>query len=296
MVSGKKKKTGVAILHRKDESSLKVTSDDVSFNKTGGSLYSKDGGSLYSVEAECAILAWNCRGLGKLRAVRELTDLVRTNKPKIVGLFETKIDLSRIRKLQQLLGFKNGLMVNIRGIAGGIALWWAEDVDIQILSYSESYIDARWHGAEQQCLTLFYGSPYIQNRQNSWNLLRTLHQQLDLMWLVFEDFNEVCFSWEVKSNRISGEWQMRNFREAIDDCRLIDLGFQGNPFTFSNKRKGSLETRARLDRVLASHQWNTLYPMTQVSHIACSFSDHFALLIHLSGGTRGNKTKKRFLF
>lgn len=72
------------------------------------------------------ILAWNCRGLGKPRAVRELTELVRLNRRKIVGLFEVKIDSSRVHQIRQRLKFKNGLVIDPRGIAGGLSLWWTK--------------------------------------------------------------------------------------------------------------------------------------------------------------------------
>lgn len=95
-------------------------------------------------------------------------------------------------------------MVDRRGIEGGLALWWTEEVEIQILSYFDNHIDTRWDGEIKQRITLFYGSPYIQKRINSWQLLRTLCQHSDLPWLVFGDFNEVCFSWEVIGTRIRG--------------------------------------------------------------------------------------------
>lgn len=129
---------------------------------------------------------------------------------------------------------------------------------------------------------IFYGSPYTPKRLDSWNVLRNLQSRSDLPWTVIGDFNEVCFSWEVRGNRIRVEWQMRNFREAIQDCKLTDVGFKGNSFTFSNRRKGSMETKACLDRVLATHQWRTLFPFAQVTHIACTSSDHYSLNIVLS--------------
>lgn len=48
---------------------------------------------------------------------------------------------------------------------------------------------------------------------------------------------------------------MRRFHEALDDCQLLNVGFQGNPFTFSNRRKSNLEMRARLDIVPVNSSW-----------------------------------------
>lgn len=169
------------------------------------------------------LLSWNCRGLGKPQAVRELTDLVRVHKPRIVGLMETKIDRCRLDAIRQRLGFKFGVF-DREGIAGGLSLWWKEGMDIQVLSYSKFHIDVWVEQNNPFRATLFYGSPIAHRRASSWNLLRQLHSRHAGPWIIFGDFNEVCFSWEVRSNRIRGEWQMRSFREGINDCGLVDLG------------------------------------------------------------------------
>ncbi|KAL9679478.1 hypothetical protein QQ045_017340 [Rhodiola kirilowii] len=85
-------------------------------------------------------------------------------------------------------------------------------------------------------LSLFYGHPSTNQRHISWDLLRSLRHQSDMPWIVFGDFNEVCFPWEVRGSRVRGEWQMRAFREAMFDCGLTDIAIKGSPFTFSNKR------------------------------------------------------------
>ncbi|KAL9668029.1 hypothetical protein QQ045_002401 [Rhodiola kirilowii] len=74
-------------------------------------------------------------------------------------------------------------------------------------------------------------------------------------WVVFGDFNEVLSEREVRGRRARRGWQIDAFREAVTNCGLLDLGFSGNQFTFSNRRQGVLETKARLVRVLANENW-----------------------------------------
>ena len=45
-------------------------------------------------------------------------------------------------------------------------------------------------------------------------------------------------------------------RQAISDCALIDLGFEGYPFTWSNGHPLTLYMRDRLFRVWASKEKN----------------------------------------
>lgn len=117
-------------------------------------------------------------------------------KPSIIGLMEIKIDKIRLDIIRCKLGFKHGFVVDRVGIGGGLALWWKEEVDIHIRSYSKFHIDA-WIGNQiSSRITLFYGSPYTQLRHRSWDLLATLADMSDQPWLVFGDFNEVFFSWK----------------------------------------------------------------------------------------------------
>lgn len=82
---------------------------------------------------------------------------------------------------------------------------------------------------------------------------------------------------------------MRQFRDAIEHCNLLDLGWNGSPYTFTNMRKGDLEVRARLDRALASGDWKTMFPNAKVYHGFANSSDHKRLIIML----RGHKVKGR---
>ncbi|KAL9680031.1 hypothetical protein QQ045_017904 [Rhodiola kirilowii] len=225
-------------------------------------------------------LCWNCRGLGQPRTVRSLADLVRCYKPQVVGLIETKSNNGRVEALRRRLGFDCGLGVDSNGSSGGLALWWKEEIRLTVRSYSSYHIDCDLEVGERVRLTIFYGNPVTNRRSETWNLLRRLSQDSDQPWVVMGDFNEVLFSWEVKGRRLRREWQMRSFRETIEACGLVDLGYTGLPFTFSNRRSGLMETKARLDRAFSNIKWKTLFERYEVSHLITSSSDHLPLLVN----------------
>jgi hypothetical protein len=56
------------------------------------------------------------------------------------------------------------------------------------------------------------------------------------MWLVMGDFNEIMSSDEKQGKLLRCPTQMAEFREALNDCLLLDLGFQGYEFTWTNNR------------------------------------------------------------
>lgn len=45
------------------------------------------------------------------------------------------------------------------------------------------------------------------------------------------------------------------FRDALEVCQLVDLGFSGVPFTYDNKRHGAANVKIRLDRAVATAAW-----------------------------------------
>jgi hypothetical protein len=61
--------------------------------------------------------------------------------------------------------------------------------------------------------------------------MRHLHALQNLPWLCCGDFNETLHATEHFSEHPIDEWQMRNFREAVEDCEMQDLGFSHLPYT-----------------------------------------------------------------
>ena len=53
---------------------------------------------------------------------------------------------------------------------------------------------------------------------------------------------------------------MQLFRDALDNGRLKDLGFNGYPFTLRNRRPGAHNVWIRLDRGVATVEWMLRFP------------------------------------
>ena len=59
-----------------------------------------------------------------------------------------------------------------------------------------------------------------------------------LSWLCFGDFNEILNLNKKLGGLDKSAEAIREFREAIRDCNLFDLGSRGYSFTWSNKQFG----------------------------------------------------------
>ena len=114
-------------------------------------------------------ISWNCRGMGRPRAVRELTKLVKKHSPTIVFLMETKAKDSFIKNLCSKLQLENVHVVPRQNTGGGLALFWKNGTDLHIQDSSPSHIDAVINPGVDDAwwLTGFYGNPITANREHS---------------------------------------------------------------------------------------------------------------------------------
>ena len=133
---------------------------------------------------------------------------------------------------------------------------------------------------------------------SSWVLLRHLCSVRSLPWLVMGDFNEVT-SLEEQWGRIDCSLpHMAAFLDALADCSLQGLGFQGPAFSWSNRREDGALVRARLDRCVANNDWLLFFPNYQVHNVVFATSDHMGLMVLLNPpqvAPNGNR-KRLFCF
>ncbi|XP_073363317.1 uncharacterized protein [Aegilops tauschii subsp. strangulata] len=109
--------------------------------------------------------------------------------------------------------------------------------------------------------------------------MQNLKVQSDLPWCVIGDFNEALWSFEHMSATPRSEPQMQAFRDVLETCNLVDLGFQGLPFTYDNKQRRNRNVKVRLDRAVADNNWRNLFSAAKVVHQVSPCSDHLPILL-----------------
>ncbi|KAL7228229.1 hypothetical protein ACSBR2_007021 [Camellia fascicularis] len=107
------------------------------------------------------MIFWNCRGAGNNTFKRNLKELLRTHKPEILILMETKVELNSMGMFFNRLGFMASAHVDLVGRSGGKT-------------------------TPDWLLSVVYASPNARKMEELWQNLKTTAQQNNDLWLVAE--------------------------------------------------------------------------------------------------------------
>lgn len=176
-------------------------------------------------------------------------------------------------------------------------LLWNHDVSI-LITYSSSNLiicdvevistGLKWG------LICVYGPSVSGHQSDVWNRIKEYGNSASTPWCCIGDFNAVVYPSEKSGGALSSQSQMKDFREMIHSFSLMDLGFKGPAYTWSNRRKANFHIRERLDRSLASPEWRLLYSGAHVLHLPAINSDHAPLLLSLFQEPKSSKPMFRF--
>ncbi|KAJ1259499.1 hypothetical protein BS78_10G160700 [Paspalum vaginatum] len=83
---------------------------------------------------------------------------------------------------------------------------------------------------------------------------------------------------------------MRQFRDTLNSCELMEIPLQNCKFTWSNERRNP--TLVKLDRVFCNAEWDTIFSTHALHALATSLSDHCPLLLCNQCGPRRPKSFK----
>uniref|UniRef100_A0A2N9IKD9 CCHC-type domain-containing protein n=1 Tax=Fagus sylvatica TaxID=28930 RepID=A0A2N9IKD9_FAGSY len=240
---------------------------------------------MLSSEIGLNILTWNCRGVLNPCFRKALLDILRINNPKTLILTETRLGGSRAADLARSFPFDGFLCTNTIGFAGGVWIMWKTDaVEVEHLCSTEQEIHVLVQVRGSNSLWLLpdiYASPRRSERRILWDNLRVIGDLHNLSWVMLGDFNGILScdeKWE--GNRPSNN-RMSEFKNCLNACSMIDLGFSGPKFTWSNCHDVSSLIMERLDRALANPDWRILFPEAAVSHLTRTHSDHCPFLLTL---------------
>ena len=200
-------------------------------------------------------------------------------------IVETWTNEARLDRTLSKINFDKKWVVRRLNRGGGLVLFWKSSINIEVVDSHRYYVDTIINGntADAWRFTSFYGEPETHRRSEAWSKLRSLNARMNIPWICGGDFNEIVRQEEKWGGAPRDHNQMQLFRDVIDECQFMDLGFVGPKFTWAKHYVDGHSIRVRLDRCMATNSWFQKFPGSRVHHLSCMSSDHSPLLINLSG-------------
>ena len=233
------------------------------------------------------MLIWNCRGAFNPNCFCLISDLIRKHLLAILVIMETKVSRDRTRSIVNRLPMDGAILVNNIRLTGSLwVLWDSTQVDVFVLSTTEQevHVLVNLNSPDSQgpwLLSTVYASPRLAERHLLWDNLSTMARLHNLPWVIAGDFNEVLTGSDKFGGRSVNINQALRFQECLDICKMIDIGFSGVRYTWSNNRPFSQLVQERIDRYFVNVDWYALFPEVSVEHLERGHSDHCPVKPHL---------------
>ena len=142
------------------------------------------------------------------------------------------------------------------GYVGGIWLLWRKNMaDLEVLATTEQEIHAivKVNNFDHPwLLSLIYGSLRFAERNILWENLCFVSTLHNLPWAIVGDFNDVLNDSEkLKGNRVNMT-RATAYCDCMSSCNMLDLGFSGPIYTWTNRRDANGLIQTRIDRCWAN--------------------------------------------
>ncbi|XP_030943690.1 uncharacterized protein LOC115968432 [Quercus lobata] len=113
----------------------------------------------------------------------------------------------------------------------------------------------------------------------------------DMSWVMAGDFNKPL----LEGDKFGGKgWSVNRalqFKKCLDACSMIDLGFLGPRFTWTNRREIQALIQERIDRFFVNSHLCLMYPEARVVHLTRCHFDHSLILMELQPRVHENRRK-----
>ncbi|XP_060202918.1 uncharacterized protein LOC132631354 [Lycium barbarum] len=124
-------------------------------------------------------------------------------------------------------------------VNGKIWIFVDAEIQVEIMRDTEQLLSCRFTylgDGQELVLTVVYASTDRSGRIALWEDLYDMSSHITIPWLVGGDFNVITDDIEKFGGLPVQFAETKDFRQCIDICQLMDLGFTGSMFTWWNGR------------------------------------------------------------
>lgn len=244
------------------------------------------------------IICWNCRGISSGDTSSRILRLIRTLKPAVICLVETRANEDRfIRFCRKVPKCWDCAAFLSDGFSGGIIVLWHKSIGTVTpvaVSRRALHIVISFDSSKTFLISMVYNSTRFCNQCYLWNELSKITALL-IPWLIVGDFNTVLHRSEHKGGSFSYyDRKSRYFLDFVESNNLIDLNYFGPHFTWCNNQSALARRWARLDRCLMNLAWSSYFKFNNLKHLSRSLSDHSPFFLRSSPTHFLNKRVFRF--
>ena len=228
-------------------------------------------------------IIWNSRGALKPNFQGHIRNLVQEHNPAILVVMETKLGGDKAKEITDKMPFDGAIHTNTIGFSGGLWLLWNSDfVEVELLAKTEQEIHIEVQVRNSRLTWLFstiYTSLRSEERSIFWDNLAKVVELHNLPWVMAGDFNEPLINEDKFGGRGVNINRSLAFKDCLDKCSMVDMGFSGPRYTWTNKRDISNLIIERIDRFFMNPDWCVMYPNARVTHLPRCHSDHCPVLM-----------------
>ncbi|XP_071933724.1 uncharacterized protein [Coffea arabica] len=196
-------------------------------------------------------LVWNCQGAASPLTISQLMEACNLLSPQIVFQCETKNRLQFMERIRRQLRFEQCEVVESMNKAGGMMVMWNYEVtvvEIKTTAFTMELHIMDTDKNEDWWFIGIYASIDDQIRRKQWEAVQRRNVLWGPRWIITGDFNNITSNEEKWGGRKREQGSFKDFTNFIEHNGLIDIGFEGNPWTSSNHWPHEGEIKQRLDR------------------------------------------------
>ncbi|XP_042450686.1 uncharacterized protein LOC122035343 [Zingiber officinale] len=202
-------------------------------------------------------------------------NLVLSDHNKKTGIDTGQIPSKRV--MRSLMVRNLGMNSGLSNCNGKIWFFYDDSIGCTILEDNEQFLHLNLNSflfPVNIFVTIVYAKCSYIERRTLWEKLLEVTPVMEEVWMVGGDFNVILSSDEHSAGILNNPGAVKEFNDFVMLAGLIDTGFVGDKFTWTN-----LRIWKRLDRVLISSSWNVKDYGVRIEHLNRATSDHCPLLI-----------------
>lgn len=120
-------------------------------------------------------ISWKLQGLGRALTVKKLREECARNNPSIIFLRETRMKTDKLCKIRKACKMDEEFYVDPRGSGGGLAVWWTQEVMVNVWYSSRNIIHVSIdsnYGEFPKYVSFVYGAHSEVEKMQVWNKMR----------------------------------------------------------------------------------------------------------------------------